>query len=75
MAVNASIQMRSVTLSVETLTQLADFVSVAVGSACDLHRASNDLVKLGLRLNRKYWVDSLQLVASDPRQMRQRVDT
>ena len=47
MAVNASRTNAFRDADVAILTQLADFVSVAVGSARDLHRASNELVQLG----------------------------
>lgn len=49
MAVNASRPYAFSDADVAVLTRLADFVSVAVGSACDLHRASNQLVQLGKR--------------------------
>jgi EAL domain-containing protein (putative c-di-GMP-specific phosphodiesterase class I)/putative methionine-R-sulfoxide reductase with GAF domain len=49
MAVNASRPNAFSDADVAVLTRLADFVSVAVGSACDLHRASNQLVQLGKR--------------------------
>ena len=47
MAVNASRPNAFSEADVAMLTRLADFVSVAVGSACDLHRASSQLVQLG----------------------------
>jgi EAL domain-containing protein (putative c-di-GMP-specific phosphodiesterase class I)/putative methionine-R-sulfoxide reductase with GAF domain len=46
MAVNASRTNAFSDADVAVITRLADFVSVAVGSACDLHRASNELVLL-----------------------------
>ncbi|MGQ0433189.1 MAG: sensor domain-containing phosphodiesterase [Microthrixaceae bacterium] len=47
LAVNASATHAFGDGDVAVLTRLADFVSVAVGSACDLHRASNQLLELG----------------------------
>jgi EAL domain-containing protein (putative c-di-GMP-specific phosphodiesterase class I) len=47
LAVNASITHAFSDADVAVLTRLADFVSVAIGSARDLHRASNQLLELG----------------------------
>lgn len=47
LAVNASDPHAFSDGDVAVLTRLADFVSVAVGSACDLSRASNQLLELG----------------------------
>ncbi|HEX9681485.1 MAG TPA: EAL domain-containing protein [Acidimicrobiales bacterium] len=47
LAVNASTTHAFTHADVAVLTRLADFVSVAVGSACDLHRASNQLLEFG----------------------------
>jgi EAL domain-containing protein (putative c-di-GMP-specific phosphodiesterase class I) len=47
LAVNASITHAFSDADVAVLTRLADFVSVAIGSARDLHRASNRLLELG----------------------------
>ncbi len=47
LAVNASTTHAFSDPDVAVLTRLADFVSVAVGSACDLHRASNQLLEFG----------------------------
>jgi EAL domain-containing protein (putative c-di-GMP-specific phosphodiesterase class I) len=47
LAVNASSTHAFSDADVAVLTRLADFVSVAVGSARDLHRASNQLLELG----------------------------
>lgn len=45
LAVNASATHAFSDADVAVLARLADFVSVAVGSACDLHRASNQLLE------------------------------
>lgn len=47
LAVNASTTHAFSDPDVAVLTRLADFVSVAVGSACDLYRASNQLLEFG----------------------------
>lgn len=49
LAVNASVTHAFTDTDVAALTRLADFVSVAVGSACDLYRASNQLFEFGRR--------------------------
>lgn len=47
LAVNASRTRAFSDADVAILTRLADFVSVAIRSACDLHGASNQLLELG----------------------------
>ncbi len=47
MAVNAPVTHAFSEADVAALTRLADFVSMAVGSACDLHRASSQLLESG----------------------------
>lgn len=47
LAVNASRAHAFTDHDVDTLTRLADFVSVAIGSACDLARVSGQLLQLG----------------------------
>jgi EAL domain-containing protein (putative c-di-GMP-specific phosphodiesterase class I)/putative methionine-R-sulfoxide reductase with GAF domain len=49
MAVNAALVDAFTDEHVDVLTRLADFVSVAVGSAWDLHRATHELVQIGQR--------------------------
>ncbi|MGQ0830622.1 MAG: sensor domain-containing phosphodiesterase [Microthrixaceae bacterium] len=46
MAVSASSRNAFSDDDIATLTRLADFLSVAIGSACDLHRTSNQLFAL-----------------------------